>query len=59
MRKHSVGLMPAPRFKGVLASRDYTGGFMVTLMQKDRGLVTEAALACKAYSAAICSRVSG
>ncbi len=31
--------------EGVPASRDYTGGFMVKLMQKDLGLAMEAALA--------------
>ena len=33
--------------EGVPASRDYTGGFMVKLMQKDLGLAMEAALASK------------
>jgi 3-hydroxyisobutyrate dehydrogenase len=33
--------------EGVPASREYTGGFMVKLMQKDLGLAMEAALASK------------
>ncbi|MBQ0798846.1 MAG: 3-hydroxyisobutyrate dehydrogenase [Porticoccaceae bacterium] len=33
--------------EGVPASRDYSGGFMVKLMQKDLGLAMEAALASK------------